>query len=268
MNSSNLREIRVSNPFHENNKTRTEYHLSPETGYIFLVIEVALLVPMCFFHYLIWKMIKREKKKKKTQNLIKNLLSCYVFIVPITFLLVFVYINILTKYVNPPKLIRGHWFCAIFESLSHATIVYIGGFSVFVACIKYWFIVHSANAINFGEKLAKNIFLKLHLIIPTTLACLNSVSNGKIDQIFWVDHCWSYTTSSENMNDDIYEKIRNLFCVSREYEITNFFGEKSKTVITTILRAICGSVKTFYLLFLSNLLEFTLYVLIFRYLNR
>ena len=263
MNESNL----ISILFQSKNETRPKYLLNPVISYIFLGIDVTLLLPLCYFHYLIWIMIKREKNRKG-QNLVKHLLKCYSVIVPISFFITAVYINTLTRYVYPPWLLSEKWFCLIFEFLQHSTIVYIGGFSVFVASIKYLFIVHYDNAIKFGEIRARKIFFVVHLLTPMILALLNSVSNGNIDPIFWVDHCWTYKTDTENTNSSVNEKLENFFCVNREYDTSKLFGETLGGIVAWLLRGICGGVKVFYLMILSNLIELVLYGLIINDLCR
>ena len=175
----------------------------------------------------------------------------------------------MTRYSHPPWIISGHWFCIAFEGICHTSIVYIGGFSVFVAATKYVFIVHSAKAINFGEARAIKICKISHFTLPIIMAILNSISNGRIDQLFWVDHCWSFQGWRFNhMNMSNSEKIGTFFCLNREYDISDIFGENSKYIITQILRAICGCVKLIYLVFLNNVVEMFLYYRIFTYLNR
>jgi len=155
-----------------------------------------------------------------------------------------------------------------FELFSHASIVYIGGFSIFVAAKKYWFIVHNATAMNFGKHKAKKILLVSHILLPIILSLLNTISNGRIDQIFWVDHCWSHAADAINITSSATDKIEDYFCANRHYELPELFGESLRNLVTNSLRATCGTVKVFYFLFLSNILELFLYLLIFRYLNR
>ena len=64
------------------------------------------------------------------------------------------------------------------------------------------------------------------------------------------------------------EKVGSFFCMNREYDISDFFGENSKHTITQILRGMCGCVKLTYLVVLNNVVEMLLYCRIFKYLNR
>lgn len=140
---------------------------------------------------------------------------------------------------------------------------------MFLAATKYVFIVHITMAINFGEAKAIKICRISHFAFPIIMAVLNSISNGRIDQLFWIDHCWSYQGwrfTHQNMTNS--EKIGNLFCMNREYEISDFYGHHSKYLITQTLRSLCAFVKVMYLLFLNNFLELIFYYLIFKYLNR
>ena len=250
------------------NSTGSDLLLSHQAHYIFLGMDVMLIVPMIYFHFLMNLMLKRENKKKG-QNLIKNLLEGYVGVIPFSFLVISVYVNALTTYLKAPSSWIGPWFCIIFEIFGHIDIVYIGGFSLWAALIKYWFIVHNNKATRFGEAKARKILFVAHIVFPVVLSLLNSISNGKTDQIFWVDHCWGPIKSNTSIEDkNVKTVMQNVFCVDRTYDLPSYFGENAANVVTKILRTTCGSLKFTYLFFLSNMIEFFLYFLIFRYLNR
>ena len=250
------------------NFTEPDLLLSPQTHYIFLGMDVTLIVPMIYFHFLMQSMLKRENKKK-CQNLIKNLLGGYVGVIPFSFLVIAAYINALTTYLDSPSSLIGPWFCIIFEIFGHIDIIYIGSFSLWAAFSKYWFIVHNKKATKFGEAKARKIIFAAHIVVPVVLSFLNSISNGKTDQIFWVDHCWGDTKPNKSIGDSKAKTVmQNLFCVDRNYDLPSFFGESAANVVTKLLRTTCGSLKFAYMIFLSNMMEFFLYFLIFRYLNR
>ena len=250
------------------NSTTSGHLLSPITHNIFLGMDTTLITPLVCFHYLMRSMLKRESKKKG-QNLIKNLLEGYIGIIPGSFIVIAIYVNVLTIYLEPPATWIGPWFCIIFELFGHWNIVYIGGFSFWSALLKYWFIVHSKQALVFGEEKARKLVFAAHVLVPVFLSCLNSITNGKADQIFWVDHCWGHMQSRRNLeNNDTSNVVDNLLCVNRNYDLSGYLGDNVSNVVKNILRTTCGSLKFLYLLFLSNMVEFILYVLIFRYLNR
>jgi hypothetical protein len=264
-----LPELELSSVyFSHENTTAFANLLSPNAENIFLVVDVTLLLHMFFFHFMMWVMLRREKQKKG-QHLIKNLLECYVMIVPLSYFVIGVYINVLTRFSDAPSVLIGPWFCNIFELFGHADIVYLGGFSLFVSGVKYWFIVKNSNAKNFGEEKARKIFLISHFALPTVMSGLNSISNGHTDQVFWVNHCWGLNPASQNITDNgVGGNIGDLFCGNRQYEIPEYFQETTRNIITTSLRATCGTLKVLYMLFLSNMAEFIIYILLFRYLNR
>lgn len=264
--AQNLRVTQVH--VQEPNTTRTEYLLQTDVCHIFLVIDMFLLLPLCYFHYLIVCMIRRESRVRKGQNLLKELLACYSVMVPITFLGNSAYFDIMTRFLHTPTIFRGFWFCFIFEIFTHVSTVYTGGFSVYVASLKYWRIVHNSHATRIGEEQARKICFILHLVLPILVSILNSISNGKIDQLFSVDHCWSIKEAYEMTGTTPSDKIQNLFCVNRHYELEKYFSPSVGKNIARILRGLCGSVKIFYLLLLSNLVELVIYILIFKYLNR
>jgi len=75
------------------NPAANDLLLSPLAHYIFLGIDIILIIPMLYFHFLKRSMLKRENKKKG-QNLMKNLLEGYVWTIPISFLAIAIYINV------------------------------------------------------------------------------------------------------------------------------------------------------------------------------
>ena len=250
------------------NSTTYDLLLRPLVHNTFLGIDIILIIPMLYFHLLKSAMLIRENKKKG-QNLMKNLLEGYVWTIPISFVVIALYINVLTAFVEPPSRWIGSWFCTIFELFGHVDIFYIGSFSLWAALIKYWFIVHNKKATNFGEAKARKILLIAHIVVPLIFSSLNSISNGRRDQIFWVDHCWGESKPpnhiAENTDSNPLEK---LLCFDRNYTLPSYFDEGIANTVTKTLRVTCGGLKFFYFIFLSNMVEFLLYFLIFRYLNR
>ena len=250
------------------NYTRFEYILQTDTSHLFLVFDIFLVLLLFYFHYLMIKMLQRESKARKGQELIKELLQCYSIMVPITFVGAGAYLDIMTRYLNTPTIFQGFWFCFTFELYVHISTIYIGGFSLYLASLKYWRIVHNPTATKFVEYKARKICFVFHLIIPILTAILNSLSNGKVDQIFSVDHCWSIDSYGTTTDPTMYDKIKSLFCVDRNYEMEAYFGMGLGKKIANLLRVLCGSVKVFHLFVLSNLMELILYILIFKYLDR
>ena len=250
------------------NRTRFEYILQTDTSHLFLVLDIFQVLILCYFYYLMICMLKRESKEKKGQDLIKELLQCYSVMVPITFLGASAYLDVMTRYLTTPNFLKGFWFCVTFELYIHISTIYIGGFSLYVASLKYWRIVHNPTATKFREYKARKICFALHLFIPILISILNSLSNGRVDQIFTVDHCWSIDLHDNTTDPSGYDKIKSFFCVDRTYQIEAYFGTSLGNNIARILRVLCGSVKIFHLLFLSNLIELILYILIFTYLDR
>ena len=213
-------------------------------------------------------MTKREAKVRKGQELIKELLQCYAVMVPITFIGASAYLDVMTRYLITPTVFNGFWFCVSFEVYVHVSTIYIGGFSLYVAALKYWRIVHNPTATSFGVHKARKVCFVLHLIIPIIISLLNSISNGKVDQIFSVDHCWSNESRNNTTNHSAYDKIKSFVCIDRNYEMEAYFGQNVGNKIEVILRILCGSVKVFHVFLLSNLVELILYILMLRYLDK
>ena len=238
-----------------------EDQLSSTTSTIFLTVDMILLALNLYFHYLIRRMVSR-KDKKKAHVIIQALLKCYSVITPFTFFVLFSYLNILLRYTFPPAEVIGEGFCFVYEFFAHASGLYLGSFTFFTAGMKYWFIVDHAKAKSYGEEKAKNVFLVWHLTLPITMSAFNSLSNGNKDLIYVVNICWGHVET------DIPNHAGDVLCFNRHYEIDNYLGENARFYTEPILRVICGSFPVLYIMFCSNVGEFILYALIFRYLNR
>jgi hypothetical protein len=215
----------------------------------------------------------RRKDTKKQHVIIKNLLWCYSVIVPLTFLIVFIYINILLNHTYQPSEFIGEWFCFVYEYFAHWSGCYLGAFSLFTAGMRYWFIVENAKAKSFGEKKARAIIMATHLALPIVMAALNSVSNGNRDHIYVVNLCWAQPSHqpvnvSNSTADVVDDDSVSFLCFNRRYEIAEYLGENASYYLEPMLRIICGSISVFYILFCSNMGEFLLYARIFSYLNK
>ena len=246
--------------------------LSVRASRVFLVLDAILLVFNFYFHYLIKRMVLR-KDSKKGHVIIKNLLSCYSVIVPLTFFVMFIYINILLNYTYPPSEFVGEWFCFLYEYFAHSSGLYLGAFSLFTAGMRYWFIVENAKAKSFGEEKATTVFLTSHMALPIIMAALNSLSNGDRDHIYVVNLCWAQPpeplVNVNNSTEDVVgDDTVSFLCFNRRYEIAEYLGENASYYLEPMLRIICGSISVFYMLFCSNMGELLLYARMFRYLNK
>ena len=246
---------------------QSELHLlSYEWEITFLIIDFAMLIPMGYFHHLINCMVKREKEEKG-HGIIKNLLDCYVIIVPFVFCGCMTYVHIILRYTSIPSQVFGDGFCYAYEIFAHSGGMYVGAFSLFTAIVKYWFIVYNAEIKRMGEKKIKTIFTMGYCIIPIIMATLNSISNGNTDQLLWVNLCWGKMPKDSSMNRNSSSVDNDEFLCSN-YEIENYVGAKFSEYLKPLLRGTCWSVKILYVLFFSNLVELVIYFLLFRYLNR
>ena len=237
---------------------------------VFIGTDGISLVLNFYFHYLIYRMTLR-KDLKNSQGTTSKLLLCYSIFIPITALLAFIYLNIIIQYTYPPSEFFGEWFCFTFEFFVHASFTYIATFSMFTAMMKYWFIVENAKAKSFGEEKGKTAFLILHLIIPVTIAALNSISNGEKDRDYLVNICWSESISnSKTTNSSVFDEYggMDILCSNRRYQTGYYLGETASYFLDPLLRMICGSLGIFQALFCSNLFELILYAFLYKYLKR
>ena len=243
------------------------HHLSYEWEMTFLIFDFTILIPVGYFHHLINCMIKREKEEKG-HGLIKNLLDCYVIIVPFVFFTCMTYIHIILRYTSTPAHVFGDGFCYAYEIFAHSGGMYVGAFSLFTAIVKYWFIVCNAKSKHVGETKIRNIFTICYCTIPIIMATMNSLSNGNTDPVMWVNLCWRKTPTENAKNNLTIVADDDFFCNNKKYEIEDYVGATFSEYLTPVLRGTCRSVKILYAIFFSNIVELVIYFLIFRYLNR
>ena len=270
LEKSNSSSLHILDASSETGIENDEHHLDIKMSIILFATDLSFLILNFYFHYLIYRMVFR-KDRKNSQVIIQNLLACYSILVPITFFIVFLYLNIVLQHTHPPSEAFGEWFCFAYEYFAHATGIYLGAFSLFTAMMKYWFIVDNARSKSFGEEKGRNIFLILHLTIPLMIAALNSISNGQKDHIYVVNICWGHPISknevgNSNATED-YESM-DMLCSNRQYQTRYYLGETTSEYLDPLLRLVCGSINMFYFLFCSNMCELILYALVYRYLNR
>ena len=228
------------------------------------------LILNIYFHYLIYRMTLR-KDLKNSQGTTSKLLVCYSIFIPITFLLAFMYLDIIIPYTYPPSEFLGEWFCFVYEFFVNASCTYIATFSMFTVMMKYWFIVENAKAKHFGEEKGKTAFLVIHLIVPIVIAVLNSISNGEKDLHYLVNICWSQPiANSETTNSSVLHEYAgmDILCYNRHYQTKYYLGETASYYLDPLLRMICGSICIFQALFCLNLFELILYAQLYKYLNR
>lgn len=257
-------DLEGENQAYHLNSTSSSPHLNAEIYNMFSSIDFVLLAPSFYFHYLLKRMVGREKDEKG-HALVKNLLQLYSRIVPCVFAVCVVYVHIILRFTFTPSQVLGDGFCYGYELYSHAGNLYIGGFSLFTAITKYWFIVNNAKSKGVGEEDAKNIFTAAYCVLPIIMAAMNSMSNGKQDQMLWVNVCWR---NLNEYNEQMKTSAFDFFCMDKEYNITSYVGVNGNKYLTPLLRGTCGVVRILYLIFLSNILELLIYFMIFRYLNR
>ena len=262
--------LNLSEPLPEmfdSNESFQSLNLGAVTSSFFLTVDLILLVPMCYLYYLLILMIRREEKKK-CHVLLKNLLLCNAAIIPTGIFIILIYTNIILRYTYPPSHVLGDWSCVAFQLIGYFFAMYAGGFSLLSAISKFWFIVCSRKARNFGEERAKTIIFILHLMIPTIASMLNAVSSGNKDQIFWLDICWGRRQETEHMSGEISQWDLEMFCYNREYELASYFDENTTKILGSVLRFMCGGLKIFHIVVASNIVELFLYICIFKCLNR
>ena len=266
MNISTVSHVQESEIFV--NATDAQNHkLSPEQYWVFLALDATSIMANCYFHRLTYLMIQREKLEKGCV-LMRYLLLPYAVITPIAFFLLITYAVVLLNADSLPSHFLGNYFCHAYGILAHFAAIYIASFSLLAAVLRYWFIVNSISAKRFGEERLAKIFMMFHLIVPIIVSILNAVSKGEKDLLVWVNYCWGNIRETQNTESNEYQKVNHFFCGNNENVVATRFGIDSSHFIISVLRTMCSGIKSLYLVFLSNILELFIYILIFRYLNR
>ena len=164
----------------------------------------------------------------------------------------------------------GAGYCYGFQLLGHASVVYLGILSIITATIRYKFVKkHQVDTPEEKER-QKTVFLALHIAIPIIVSVLNFLINGDKDHTFWVSHCWGHTSESEpkvNETTVLYQ-IADRMCYNREYHVESYVGGTAAIIIEPLLKATCGGIAIFYLVFMANIAEIVLYLIIFRHVDR
>ena len=191
----NYRNLNLSEPLpkmFDSNESFQSLNLGAVTSSFFLTVDLILLVPMCYLYYLLILMIRREEKKK-CHVLLKNLLMCYATIIPTAFLIGGIYIDIILIYTYPPFEVLGDWFCVAFQLIGYFFAMYAGGFSLFTAISKFWFLVCSKKARNFGEDRAKTIIFDTRFSVGTLITTFKLDSQNDSLKSFLTQHFYKLT---------------------------------------------------------------------------
>ena len=241
------------------------FHLS----IVFLTINVLGYIIMCYFNWLIKKMVKREEIRKE-ENLLKRVLLCYAFMMPVMMPFFIVFVNVLFSFIHPVSEVLGESYCYVFKLLAHMGVVYVGILSLITSIIRYCSIRRKSPMTPKEQQNRTAFFLLLHCLIPPIISFFNFLTSGVKDGTFWVDRCWGIeeTDQIQANEEDMFTSIKEKFCYSNEYSIEKYIGRNSAETIESLLRFLCGGVKVFYLMYMTNVIEIFIYLYISRRINR
>ena len=250
------------------NSTKDLYLPSSGLASFFLIFNLTLSIPCIYFHFLILRMVSREKKKIG-ETLHGGVLAIYAKCVIFVQLMFTINTNGIMSYIYPASEVLGSWYCYTIEITFHAMAVYVGVFSLLIAAMKYWFVVHNKKAKELGIERAQTISITIHLLSATILPLLNAVSNGDVDRDFWVNQCWGHPeVRNSEVDNNLWQTVREEFCYFRTYQIDYYIGKRASEFLEPCLRVLCGTLPLFYLLFLSNIIELIIYWKLLKYIDR
>ena len=243
--------------------------ISLQSSIAFLIINVLAYIMMCYFNWLIKEMVQREEKRKE-ENMLNKILLCYAFVTPVMMSFFIVFVNILLSISYPVSEILGETYCYAFKLLAHIGVVYVGILSLITSIIRYCAIRRKSPMTPKEQQNEKAFFLLLHCLIPPIVSFLNFLTSGIKDGTFWVDRCWGIeeTNQSQANGEHVFDFIKEKFCYDNEYSIVKYVGVSAAETIESLLRSLCGGVRLIYLMYMTNVIEFFIYLYISRRINR
>ena len=132
--------------------------------------------------------------------------------------------------------------------------------------MKYWFIVYTSKANKVGIDLSLTISITIHLSMSVVLPLLMAVSNGDTDNQYWVNKCWGHDVRIANPS--FWNSLGKAFCYYRDYHLDYYIGQQASEILEPCLRVLCGGLVFLLALILLNLIEFVLYVLLLKHIDR
>lgn len=243
---------------------------TPEFSTIFLVINLALMIPLSYFNTLIIRMAKREKKKNE-QTLLCKVLSIYARVNIFSTFFVIINANGVMSFVYPVSQTFGAWYCYAIEILLHISGMYVGTISLLVASLRYYFIVHHDQVDRNGREQKITRFVVIYIAINSITSIVNSLTNGIVDDSFWEKQCFGHKNEvfhNKKQEHSFVDVIPNLVCYNREYQLRYYIGVNLNHYFEPILRFFCGISTLFCLLILSNGIELVLYLITLRHMDR
>ena len=234
----------------------------------FLLVNITCLGPMFYFCKLIRQMVRREQVKKE-DTILSKVLQYYSALMPLSILFLILSVNVAMSFVYPVSLEFGACYCYGFQLLAHICVVYLGILSAITATIRYKFAKkHQVNTPKVRER-QKTVFLVLHLVTPIIVSVLHFLIIGDNDDTFWVNHCWEHNDSEAQENEaTILLQIAEKTCYNREFHVENYVSTTAANIIEPLLRVACGGIGIFYLVYMSNIVEIFMYLIIFKHVNR
>ena len=156
------------------------------------------------------------------------------------------------------------------EIVIFGSTAYLGSFSLLIAAMKYWFIVHNAKAKTVGIERSITIFITIHLTMCIILTLLDTVATGDAALTYWGNKCWGTETMPRDteITMSFWHKLGKPFCYFRVYQLDYYIGKRASEYFEPCLRALCGGLAIVLMVLLSNLVELVLYVLLLKHINR
>ena len=263
---SNKNIIKMNGTNSSGTSNLMSFHLSAA----FLAFNILAFISMCYFSWLIIEMVKRENKKRQ-ENVLNRIILCYALIMPVIISFFIVSVNVLFSFMHPVSEIIGDWYCYVFKLLAHFGVLYIGILSLVTSIVRYCNIRNTAVLTSKEKANRKRIFLIIHCSIAMMISLLNFFTSGIRDGTYWVDRCWNIGENNRKTNENgnnMEEFMKEKICYNNEYSIEKHLGVRAAEIIEPILRSICGGVRIFYLMYMTNVIEIFVYMNIFRHINR
>ena len=131
----------------------------PKAAFIFCIIRCILTIVAELCNYRVIYMMKKDS------GILKEItkLQAYTIMILLPIRLVFI---TLTDFLHPLHEILGRWVCSYYWFVEKIAIQMIGSHSLFVAILRYFFIVHDEKVIKYGKEKLKSLFWYVSICIP------------------------------------------------------------------------------------------------------
>ena len=229
----------------------------PLIATIFLAIKLLLLVVSEYLLYKIYHLAKKEN------GLVKDVTIVFVY-AQVIFWPVWILFVGSTDFIHPLNEVVGQWYCETGSFLFYFPIMVITSHSFITVLMRYFFIIHRENIIEYGSERAKKNFFLLSIILPLFMALWEMIDGAELDSFSFINKCNGKHHKVFLIDTSTINIAKRNFCGFEQYDAAGV-----GTQIVSWLRMISCIINKFVLVTIGlNVTEGFLYFRIITYMNR